>query len=247
MSTPRFADKTVLVTGAGSGIGRATARRLADEGAVVVALDVSAAGLDETADGRSGIVPTMLDVSDEAAVIAAVAHAHTDSGPIHVLINLAGVLSFANSHEVSLGEWNRILSINLTGTFLMCRETLPHLVETKGAIVNAASTAAHAGQPWALAYTASKGAVLAMTRCLAIEYGRSGVRVNSVSPGAIETPIMNAFTFPDGADKSLLYRSMPLGAYGQPEDAAAAITYLASDEAHYHNGTDLRIDGATTA
>jgi NAD(P)-dependent dehydrogenase (short-subunit alcohol dehydrogenase family) len=247
MTNDRFEGKAVLVTGGGSGIGRAAAQRMASEGARVRIGDVDEAGLATTAAEHPRISTARCDVSDEASVKDFVAAAAVDLGGIDVVVNMAGILIFENSHELSLHDWQRIIDVNLTGTFLVCREALPHLVTSKGVIVNAASTAAHIGQPWSAAYCASKGAILSMTRALAVEYGRKGVRVNSVSPGAIETPIMEAFHFPEGADQSLLARTMPLGAAGQPADAAAAIAYLASDEAHYLNGSDLRVDGATTA
>lgn len=247
MTNSRFDGKAVLITGGGSGIGRAAAQRLASEGARVRIGDVDEAGLATTAAEHSTISSARCDVTDEASVQTFVDTAVEELGAIDVLINMAGILIFENTHELSLHDWQRVIDVNLTGTFLVCREALPHLIASQGVIVNAASTAAHIGQPWSAAYCASKGAILSMTRALAVEYGRKGVRVNSVSPGAIETPIMGAFHFPDGADKSLLARTMPLGATGQPADAAAAIAYLASDEAHYLNGSDLRVDGATTA
>jgi meso-butanediol dehydrogenase/(S,S)-butanediol dehydrogenase/diacetyl reductase len=116
---------------------------------------------------------------------------------------------------------------------------------TRGNIVNIASTAAHAGQPWALAYSASKGGVLAMTRELAVEYAKAGLRCNSVSPGAIDTPITAAFEVPEGANPKLINRVMPLSGFGTPEGIAATIAYVASDEASHMNGADIRVDGAT--
>ena len=127
----------------------------------------------------------------------------------------------------------------------MCRESLPHLLASKGNIVNLASTASHSGQPWAVAYSASKGGVLAMTRELAVEYAEQGVRCNSVSPGAIDTPITLSFTLPEGANPKLLRRVSPLGPFGTPEGIAAAIAFIASDEASHMNGADIRMDGAT--
>ena len=245
--TDRFTDKVVLLTGGASGIGRATARRLADEGARVRIGDVVDAGMTETAAGFPGITAKNCNVADEASVTEFVDDAVSEFGRIDVVVNLAGVLGFGHTHEFPLDQWRRIIDINLTGTFLVCRETVGHLVESGGVIVNTASTAAHIGQPWAAAYAASKGGVLALTRELAIEYGRQGVRVNSVSPGGIDTPITSAFAFPDGADRKLLYRSMPLGAMGAPEDVAATIAFLAGDESSYLNGADIRVDGATTA
>ncbi len=239
------------MTGAASGIGRATAVRLADEGARVVAVDVNAealAGLTVGDAAAGGSIITLPgDVATEQGVMAIVTGAADQLGGLDVVVNVAGVLSFSHTHEVTLDEWSRLIAINLTGTFLMCRESLPHLLASGGNIVNLASTAAHAGQPWATAYVASKGGVLALTRSLAVEYAAQGLRVNSISPGAIDTPITGAFHLPDGADIKLLGRVTPLGPFGTPEGIAAAIAYVASDEASHMNGADLLIDGATLA
>jgi meso-butanediol dehydrogenase/(S,S)-butanediol dehydrogenase/diacetyl reductase len=249
MALERFNGKHVLVTGGASGIGRSTVLRLADEGAAVVAVDVNAEALSAVAAEAAGLSGSIVaqpgDVSTEAGVKAIVSGAVDTLGPLDVVVNVAGVLSFGHSHELTLGEWNRLIAINLTGTFLMCRESLPHLLATKGNIVNIASTAAHAGQPWALAYSASKGGVLAMTRELAVEYAKAGLRCNSVSPGAIDTPITASFSVPEGANAKLINRVMPLGAFGTPEGIAATIAYVASDEASHMNGADIRVDGAT--
>jgi len=199
-------------------------------------------------EGTTGSITTLVgDVSTEDGVISLVDTAVERLGGLDVVVNAAGVLSFSHTHEVSLDEWSRLIAINLTGTFLMCRQSLPHLLATRGNIVNLASTAAHAGQPWATAYVASKGGVLALTRSLAVEYAAQGLRVNSISPGAIDTPITGAFHLPEGADIKLLGRVTPLGPFGTPEGIAAAIAFVASDEAAHMNGADLLIDGATLA
>jgi len=251
MTPTRFTGRKALVTGAASGIGRATALRLASEGADVVAVDVNAGPLEKLAvdsDGLVGSVATLVgDVSSEDGVVAMVSTAARQLDGLDVVANVAGVLSFSHTHEVTMDEWNRLISINLTGTFLVCREALPYLLASRGNIVNLASTAAHAGQPWATAYVASKGGVLALTRALAVEYAAQGLRVNSISPGAIDTPITGAFHLPDGADIKLLGRVTPLGPFGTPEGIAAAIAFVASDEAAHMNGADLLIDGATLA
>jgi NAD(P)-dependent dehydrogenase (short-subunit alcohol dehydrogenase family) len=251
MTPTRFTGRRALVTGAASGIGRATALRLASESAQVTAVDVNAELLEKLtvdSEGTTGSITTLVgDVSTEDGVISLVDTAVERLGGLDVVVNAAGVLSFSHTHEVSLDEWSRLIAINLTGTFLMCRQSLPHLLATRGNIVNLASTAAHAGQPWATAYVASKGGVLALTRSLAVEYAAQGLRVNSISPGAIDTPITGAFHLPEGADIKLLGRVTPLGPFGTPEGIAAAIAYVASDEASHMNGADLLIDGATLA
>ncbi|MGH9078684.1 MAG: SDR family NAD(P)-dependent oxidoreductase [Acidimicrobiales bacterium] len=247
----RFGRRAALVTGGASGIGRATALRLAGEGAAVFAVDVDdrrLATLTEESEGLSGSIVTRFgDVSTEDGVKAMVADAVGHLGRLDVVANVAGVLSFSHTHELALEEWDRLLAVNLTGTFLVCREALPHLLTGGGCIVNLASTAAHKGQPWATAYVASKGGVLALTRALAVEYAAQGVRVNSISPGAIDTPITGAFHLPEGADISLIDRVTPIGKFGTPEGIAAAIAYVASDEASHMNGADILIDGATLA
>jgi len=249
MTIDRFTGRKALVTGGASGIGRATALRLASEGADVVAVDVNGGPLAAVAaesEGLEGSVTALLgDVSTEVGVRSLVGSSLGILGSLDVVANVAGILSFGHSHDLALEEWNRILAVNLTGTFLVCRETLPHLLKSKGCIVNLASTAAHAGQPWALAYSASKGGILALTRELAVEYAAAGVRANTISPGAIDTPITGAFELPEGADIKLIRRVTPLGPFGTPEGIAAAIAYVASDEASHMNGADIRIDGAT--
>jgi NAD(P)-dependent dehydrogenase (short-subunit alcohol dehydrogenase family) len=251
MDPSRLEGRCAIVTGAASGIGRATAHRLAGEGAHVVAVDVNAELLSELsteAEERTGSITTLVgDVGSEDGVRTLVAEAVDRLGKLDVVANVAGVLTFGHTHEVTMDDWNRLIAINLTGTFLMCRESIPHLLSTRGNIVNLASTAAHKGQPWATAYVASKGGVLALTRALAVEYAAQGMRANSISPGAIDTPITQAFHLPEGADIKLLGRVTPLGPFGTPEGIAAAIAYVASDEASHMNGADILIDGATLA
>jgi NAD(P)-dependent dehydrogenase (short-subunit alcohol dehydrogenase family) len=251
VTAPRFEGKVALVTGAASGIGRATAVRLAAEGATVTAADLDAGGLatlaGEVGGERGSIATRVADVGSAASVAELVGSTVEALGGIDVVVNVAGVLSFSSTHEHTLEEWDRLLAVNLTGTFLVCREAIPHLLARRGNIVNLASTAAHKGQPWSAAYVASKGGVLALTKALAVEYARAGLRVNSVSPGAIDTPIAEAFHLPEGADAKLLGRVMPLDGFGSPEGIAAAIAYLASDEAAHTNGSDVIIDGAMTA
>ena len=238
----RFEGKVALVTGAASGIGRATVERLVAEGAQVVALDV------RPFDAPEGVKVHTGDVSDPATATEAVAAAVDAFGGLHVVANVAGILRTAHSHEHSLEVWDQVLAINLTGTFLMCRAAIPALLESGGgAIVNTASTAALSGHPWAAAYSASKGGVLALTKVLAVEYAKRGIRTNAVCPGSIDTPITGDFDFPEGVDTRLIKRMMAIDHPRGPETVAAAIAFLASDDAAHVNGESLRVDGGTLA
>lgn len=247
----RFADRSVLITGAASGIGAATALRLAREGATLTLSDVHTEGLAATVaactDLGATVVPVIADVSDEAQVRETVGAAVDAHGRIDVLVNVAGILQFKDFRLTSLEDFNRIIGVNLTGTFLMCRDAMPHLLDSGGNIVNITSTAALAGHPWTSSYSASKGGVLALTLTLAVEFGQQGVRSNGIAPGSIETPIQNAFEVPEGANPKLIERIMPLDRMRGPEEIAAAVAYLGSDDAAHVNGEILRIDGGTLA
>jgi NAD(P)-dependent dehydrogenase (short-subunit alcohol dehydrogenase family) len=243
----RFDGKVALITGAASGIGRATALRLADEGSSLFVCDVQAAPLDATAKEareRGATVETgLVDVVDETQVRGAVAAAVERLGRLDVVCNVAGILRFDHSHELALADWSRVVAINLTGTFLVCREALPHLFATRGNIVNIASTAGMTGHPWAAAYAASKGGVIALTRALAVEYAGQGVRANSICPGSIETPITKAFHIPDGANPKLVRRIMPLTGFAGPEKVANLVAFVASEEGSHITGEEIRVDG----
>ncbi|MCA9680279.1 MAG: SDR family oxidoreductase [Myxococcales bacterium] len=242
----RFDGKIALVTGAASGIGRATALRLAEEGAAVACLDRSEAVTETVAAIEALDRPALghvADISSEDAVAAAVAAVLGKFDRLDVLCNVAGILRADHTHELTLENWDTVLRVNLTGTFLMCRAALPHLVKTKGCLVNTSSTAALGSHPWMAAYAASKGGILSMTRSIAVEYVKQGVRANCVCPGGVATPLHGQFRLPKGADAELLRGAMPMVAYVGPEHAASVIAFLASDDARYITGTEIRADG----
>lgn len=246
----RLAGRVALVTGAASGIGRATAQRFAAEGAQVFAVDLQRDALEELermieAQGASCAGFTC-DVTDEQAVAGAVAACLERFGALHQLTNMAGILRFDHTHELSLADFRRVQDVNVVGTFLFCREALPALLASRGNIVNAASTASLQGVPWGAAYAASKGAVLAMTRSIAVEYADQGLRANCVCPAGIRTPMTNP-TFPEGADLAKLARLRPLLPIEGPEAVASVIAMLASDDGRHVTGEHIRIDGGTLA
>ncbi len=245
----RFEDKVVLVTGSASGIGRATVLRTASEGANVLCVDIQREGAELTAKSAVDLgveaEARVCDVSDPQEVASSVQACIDRFGKLDVLCNIAGILRFDRTLELELENWNRILAVNLTGTLLMCQAALPHLLETRGNIVNASSTAALSGLPYGAAYGASKAGVLALTRTLAIEYGRQGLRANAVCPGSITTPMTADVDMPSDADPKLIRRVMALDRPRGPETVAGVIAMLASEDGAHVNGEHIRVDGAT--
>lgn len=248
----RFEGRVALVTGAASGIGRATVERLAEEGAKLACVDLQAEGVEAAAkrarERGAEAIALACDVSDEHQVIEAVRQATQQLGGLQVLCNIAGVLFFEHTHRTTLADWQRIQDVNLTGTFLVCREAIPHLLENgNGAIVNMSSTAGIGAHAWTAAYSASKGGILAFTRCLAIEYGKQDLRSNAICPGGVETPIHESFRLPEGANQKLMKKMMPFHGFAGPEDVASTVAFLASDDARHINGEQLRVDGGMLA
>ena len=258
----RFADRRVIVTGAGSGIGRATVARLLDEGATVVGYDVSADGLAETASAADDVgtgkrlTTAVLDVSSEDAVAAAVDAAIAELGGLEVLVNAAAIQRCAHTHEHTLADWNTTLAVNLTGTFLMTRQALPALLDSgRGVVINFTSTAASFAHPYMAAYAASKGGVLSFTHSLALEYAKQGLRAVNIQPGGVATALALSTLdkMPADYDLGLWAKQTPLlhGAaddvLGDPSAVAAVIALVASDDGAFITGTEIRVDGGAHA
>ena len=238
----RFKDKVVLVTGAGSGIGRSAALRMDSEGAILIIIDINEDELIKTKSMLKNKESTakVLDIS----TIADVKKFFKELNKLDALINVAGILRFDNSHEVQIDDWEKILNVNLTGTFFMCSYALPLLLKSKGAIVNVSSSAALGSHAWTAAYSASKGGISAFSKTLAVEYGMEGLNVNCVCPASIETPMSTNPNMPKDIDTRLLKKIMPIdGVNRSPDEIASTIAFLASEDAIHINGIDLRVDG----
>jgi NAD(P)-dependent dehydrogenase (short-subunit alcohol dehydrogenase family) len=247
----RFEGKVVLITGAASGIGRATAQRLAREGASLFLVDTAKEGLEESVKRCSSEGATVesaaCDVSREEQVNEAVARCVDRFGRLDVLVNVAGILLLAHTGETTLAQWQKVLDVNLTGTFLFCKAALPHLLASGGNIVNTSSTSAINGMAYGAAYGASKGGVLALTRTLAVEYGAKGLRANAICPGSIKTPMGSGSNLPKDINFELIKRAMPLDKPRGPEVVASVVAMLASEDGAHINGESIRMDGGTLA
>jgi len=247
----RLADRVALITGAASGIGAATALRFAAEGARIAGLDV-ARPADAAWREVTGAAPDAsfheADVRDEAAVRAAVEATRERFGRIDVLVNAAGVVGFGMAHTLAVEEFDRVVDINLKGSFLTTKHVVPTMLEQgSGSIVHVASVEGLVGIGGQLAYNASKGGVVLMTKNMAIDYSPAGVRVNCVCPGGVETP-MTAILHSDGlkAVGDTLRKYHLLGRFAEPGEIAGAILFLASDDASFVTGSSLVVDGGYT-
>ncbi|MFD2467508.1 SDR family NAD(P)-dependent oxidoreductase [Amycolatopsis silviterrae] len=257
----RYEGRRVLVTGGGSGIGQATVLRMLAEGGRVIAADVSEAGLADTVEkagdvgDRLGTV--VVNVADEASVKAGVAAAVERLGGLDALVNAAGILRSAHTHEMPLEAFEQVLRVNLVGTFLVIRESIPALREGSApAVVNFSSTSAMFAHPYMAAYAASKGGIQSMTHALASEYAKDGIRFTAVQPGSISSGMTDGSGqskqsvgpgFPEDADFTLLGKLLPaLGqGFAGPETVASVVAMLASEDAAFITGTEVRIDGGT--
>ena len=247
--TDRFAGKVACITGAASGIGAATARRLAAEGATLLLADMDAAGLETVASqlGASRTVTRVVDVRDRLQVEAAIDATVERFGGIDILYNNAGVGAYGESPDLDPEVWHNVIAVDLHSVFYGIRCVVPHMRRRGGgAIVNTASISGLFGDYGLAAYTAAKGAVVNYTRTAAIDHAKDGIRINAVCPGPIDTNIISfAKQFPAVIDE--WKRNIPMGRIGQPEEVAAAVAFLCSPDASYITGAMLVIDGGLTA
>ena len=238
----RFAGKVLFATGAGSGLGAATARRFAADGGRVAAVDLDGDRAAAVASELGAAIGLVCDVADERSVRDAVDEARSKLGRIDCVLNCAGHVKFTPLEQLSVEEWNRLLAVHLTGTFLVCKTTLPHLREAGGgSIVNVASISALLARPHLAAYAAAKGGIISFSRQLALDAAADNVRVNVIAPGSVRTP-MTAGVYGEGeAPHSIQAR------FGEPGEIAAAACFLLSDESSFFTAAMLVADGGATA
>ncbi len=249
--TQRFKGKNILITGAGSGMGRSSAIRMAEEGGQVWCVDINIEGAEETAkminDAGGVAKASQIDVTDWDAVHKLMDEFIAQWQHIDVLCNIAGIGGMTKFEDMTEESFQKMLAVNLNGPFNFCHAAILHIVETKGCIINMASTAGIIGQAYVSAYVASKHGLVGLTKSLAMEYGKKGVRCNAICPGAINTPMIGTFAeFPKDIDGTLIGRYNFLPWFAEPEEIAGTGAYVASDEARYMNGAVLSIDGGIT-
>ena len=239
-----------MLTGVGSGIGRASALRLGQEGAHIFGCDIDTGGLadfEAEAKGAGIRVDThVLDVAEPDACRTAIAQAVEAGGKLDVLCNIAGISKLDHLANFSDEQWDRMLGINLSSVFFLSQAAMPHLIQTQGCIVNLASSAGLQGQAYNAPYCATKAGVVMLTKSMALEFAAAGVRVNALCPGGVKTPLLRATKAPEGAERKLFARLMPFLPLAEADEIATAVAYLASDEARYATGVAFPIDGGQT-
>ncbi|MCU1373886.1 MAG: short-chain dehydrogenase/reductase [Actinomycetia bacterium] len=243
-----FQGKSALVTGAGSGIGRAVTLRLVAEGATVLAHDVDEGRLKETNELAGGVLATRVgDVTDPDECKAAVAAAVSELGQLDVLGNIAGIARGEHVGDVTVEQYRRMMGVNIDAYFFLAQAAIPHLLETGGNIVNIASNAGLMGQAYTVVYCMSKGAVVQLTKALAMEFMKTPLRVNAIAPGGVMTNLLLGFAIPEGIDDDLFSRYAGYRELVQPDEVADLFAYVASEKARRIHGAILSIDNGVTA
>lgn len=246
-----FEGKVVLVTGAASGLGRAASLRFAQEGASLCLVDMNEEGLHETqrriGERNTGCTLFVGDLGEPATCARAVQAAIDAFQRLDVLCNIAGMLRFHAVPDVTVADWNRLVSSNLTAPMFMMQAALPHLIETHGNIVNVASTAAFVGQAYTAPYAATKAALVSLTKSFAMEYAKSPVRINAIAPGGMVTEMTIGLEFPETADKPLIFRYCGIRPPSPPEEIVEPLMFLASARAKAVHGTCYVADNGLSA
>ena len=245
--TARFDNKVALITGAGSGMGRAITLRLVEEGASVYAVDIDAGRLQDTKDqGGDRVALREADLGSPVVCADVVAECAGEFGRLDVLGNVAGIYFAEHATSVSLEQYRRLMSVNLDAYFFLAQAAIPHLLESGGNLVNIASNAGIQGVPYSVPYAMSKGGVVQLTRALAVEFIKTSLRVNAIAPAGTRTNITASTSFPPDVDPDLATRMAGLRGMAEPEEIAALFAYLASDEARSVTGAVYTIDNGIT-
>ncbi len=243
--------KIAVVTGAASGIGKATVITLLEQGFRVSALDIDTEGLEELAHSPSiekyecDIYTT--NVSSRNECHTTIEKIFEMNGRIDVLANVAGIARSEHMTKVSEESWNQMLGVNLSGVFWCSQAVIPHLIKTNGSLVNVASCSGLMGQAYTVAYSATKGAVISMTKSMAMEYIKSNIRINAVAPGSVNTKLVDNYSIPDDVDMNLIKPYMGFRGMAEPEEIANVISFLVSDDARRIHGAVITVDGGLTA
>jgi len=244
----RFDGKVALVTGAGSGIGKAVTLRLAGEGASVLAVDIDAGRLDATHDAATGnVVVQQADLAHADACAPLVTASLEQFGRLDILGNVAGIFIASHTPDMTREQYRRLMAVNLDSYFFLAQAAIPHLLDTGGTIINTASNAGLQGVPYATAYAMSKGGVVQLTRALAVEYLKTPLRVNAIAPAGTNTNIAATASFPSDMDVDLMTRIGGFRGLSEPEEVAGLFAFLASDEARSVTGAVYTIDNGLTA